>query len=255
MLATLNLTAICLYAVGLHRLWPGRARSLPKWVVAFTWLAHAGVVAWAWLDPQTSLGLVNIANTVSLVMVGIVALSSVRLPIASLYVLLFPISILTLTSSLLVTPGNSGVATQSSLLILHILISLTAYSALMMAACQSILLAVLEKRLKEGRAVTWLPALETMEQLLINMLWIGLALLTISIASGFVFLDDLFEQRVVHHTVITSASWLVYLAFLVGRYFFGWRGLTAVRWTLVAFTLLVVGYLGSKFVLEFVIQP
>jgi ABC-type uncharacterized transport system permease subunit len=74
--------------------------------------------------------------------------------------------------------------------------------------------------------------------------------LTLAILSGFLFLDDLFAQRVVHHTVLAIASWFVYATLLVGRQLLGWRGSTAVRWTLIAFSLLVLGYFGSKFVIE-----
>ena len=68
-------------------------------------------------------------------------------------------------------------------------------------------------------------------------------------------LDSLrrFHRQVLHHIVLTSLSWLVYVFFLAGRHLFGWRGLTAVRWTLLAFSLLVLGYLGSKFVLEYLL--
>lgn len=41
---------------------------------------------------------------------------------------------------------------------------------------------------------------------------------------------------------------------LVGRRRAGWRGRTAVRWTLAGFALLVLAYLGSKFALEFVLR-
>jgi ABC-type uncharacterized transport system permease subunit len=93
-----------------------------------------------------------------------------------------------------------------------------------------------------------------MEHLLVAMLWIGLVLLSASILSGYFFFEDILARQVAHHIVLTSLSWCVYVFFLAGRYLFGWRGLTAVRWTLVAFSLLVLGYLGSKFVLEFLLQ-
>jgi len=86
------------------------------------------------------------------------------------------------------------------------------------------------------------------------MLWTGIALLSISIISGFAFLDDMFAQRVVHHTVLSSAAWVMYTGLLVGHRLLGWRGTTAVRWTLIAFVLLLLGYFGSKFVLEIVLQ-
>ena len=53
--------------------------------------------------------------------------------------------------------------------------------------------------------------------------------------------------------VLTTLSWLVYTGFLTGHHLFGWRGVTGVRWNLAAFALLLLGYLGSKFVLEYLL--
>ena len=100
----------------------------------------------------------------------------------------------------------------------------------------------------------FVPSLETMDRLLIAMLWWGLGLLSISILTGFFFLEDIMAQRVAHHVVITTLSWAAYVVFFIGRIAFNWRGTLAVRWTLVAFSLLVLGYAGSKFVVEYVLS-
>ena len=126
-----------------------------------------------------------------------------------------------------------------------------------MAACQSVLVAVLEYRLhrkKTIRLLRVLPPLQTMESLLFSLLWAGIVVLTLAIGSGFLFLEDMFAQRVVHHTILAIASWGVYAVLLAGHRLFGWRGTTAVRWTLIAFTLLVLGYFGSKFVIEVLLE-
>ena len=93
-----------------------------------------------------------------------------------------------------------------------------------------------------------------MEALLFQWLWAGVALLTISIASGIAFRSDQFSNQVSqHHTVFSIASWVVYAALLTGHRRFGWRGATTTRWTLVAFFLLMLGYFGTKFVIEFLL--
>ena len=48
-------------------------------------------------------------------------------------------------------------------------------------------------------------------------------------------------------------SWLTFAALLVGRHLYGWRGRTALRWTLAGFVLLLLAYVGSRFVLEVVL--
>jgi ABC-type uncharacterized transport system permease subunit len=93
-----------------------------------------------------------------------------------------------------------------------------------------------------------------METLLFSLLWTGLAVLSVAIASGFAFLDNMFAQHVAHHTILSSLSWVMYVVLLAGHKLLGWRGVSAVRWTLIAFALLVLGYFGSKFVLEILLQ-
>jgi ABC-type uncharacterized transport system permease subunit len=64
----------------------------------------------------------------------------------------------------------------------------------------------------------------------------------------------MFEQRVVHHTLLSLASWMLYASLLAGHRLLGWRGTTAVRWSLIAFGFLVLAYFGSKFVIEVLLE-
>jgi ABC-type uncharacterized transport system permease subunit len=204
-----------------------------------------------YLGIQTSLSLV------SWIMLVILLLANLRLPLSNLLILVLPVAIVGVIS-LLTAPPESGLhlATLGDPLIWHIFVSIVAYSVMFMAACQSVLLAVVEHRLKHKRTrlLRLLPPLQTMETLLFDLLWAGIVVLTMAVASGFFFLDDMFEQRVVHHTVLTLASWVLYAVLLAGHHVLGWRGTTAVRWTLIAFSLLVLGYFGSKFVIEVLLE-
>lgn len=255
-----SFAAVVLYAAGFYLRWRRReAQANSKLALLLpvgALLAHGLVCYGLVFTPYgIDLSVVAVSNLVAFVLVLVVALANLRLPVENLYIFLFPISMVTVVAALMVEPGAVPLQDITPTLLAHILISLAAYSALMMAAVQSIMLAFQERHLKTpGKpALTLLPPLETMEHLLVAMLWIGLGLLSASILSGYLFLEDVFQRQVLHHIVLTSMSWCVYVFFLAGRYLFGWRGLTAVRWTLVAFSLLVLGYLGSKFVLEYLL--
>ncbi|MDP4917088.1 MAG: cytochrome c biogenesis protein CcsA, partial [Haliea sp.] len=63
-----------------------------------------------------------------------------------------------------------------------------------------------------------------------------------------------FAQHLVHKTVLTLIAWVVYSTLLWGRYQLGWRSQTAVRFTLGGFIVLMLAFLGSKLVLELVLQ-
>lgn len=139
----------------------------------------------------------------------------------------------------------------------HIVASITAYGILTIAALQAISLATQEYALKNRKMrsiINTLPPLQTMEELLFEMLWLGIILLTISIATGYFFLEDIFAQHLAHKTVFTICSWVIFATLLWGRHKNGWRGKTAVRWTLSGFFILMLAYFGSKVVLEMILH-
>jgi ABC-type uncharacterized transport system permease subunit len=93
-----------------------------------------------------------------------------------------------------------------------------------------------------------------MESLLFEMIGAGFALLTLALVSGFAFLEDMLAQHLVHKTVLSTLAWLVFGALLIGRFRYGWRGKTAIIWTLSGFVILILAYVGSKAVLELILQ-
>lgn len=138
---------------------------------------------------------------------------------------------------------------------LHLLISMLAYSLFTIASLHVLLMAMLERRLHRGTlpaGLRTLPPLLTMETLLFRIIWTGFVMLSLTLASGVVFSEEVFGRaaRLNHKTVFGIVSWLVFAALLFGRHFYGWRGRVAVRWTLAGFLMLVLAYLGSKFVVE-----
>ena len=89
-----------------------------------------------------------------------------------------------------------------------------------------------------------------MESLLFEMIAAGFILLTLALISGFAFLQNMFAQHLVHKTVLSTLAWLVFGGLLLGRFRYGWRGRTAIIWTLSGFVILILAYFGSKAVLE-----
>ncbi len=255
-----GIAAILLYLAGtwLQARALAQNTSLPRWAVralVIPALVLHGIAALeTTMRPEgINLSLVSVASLTALIVLAMVLAAGIARPVHSLFVLLFPLSALALLASLFLQRQQPSAAGMSDALAVHALVSVLAWSVLAMAALQSILVGIAERNIRARShilALRILPPLETMEHLLFVMLWAGFAGLTVAIVSGFVYLDDMFAQRVVHHTLLSSASWVVYVVLLVGRLVFGWRGATAVRWTLSAFALLLLGYFGSKFVLE-----
>jgi ABC-type uncharacterized transport system permease subunit len=140
---------------------------------------------------------------------------------------------------------------------LHVLTSLLAWSMFAIASVQSLLLWIQDRHLhnrQPGGFIRALPPLQTMESLLFEFIGIGLLLLTGSLVSGFLFLEDMFAQHLVHKTVLSLLAWVIFAILLWGRYRFGWRGKKALHWTIGGFIVLLLAYFGSKAVLELILQ-
>jgi len=135
----------------------------------------------------------------------------------------------------------------------HIAVALVAYALFVVAALQALVLTGLEKQLHRGLTTTGgTPPLLTLERYLFRLIATGFALLTLTLASGILFSEQLFGKPVTftHKNVFSVAGWIVFAILLFGRWRYGWRGRIAVNWILAGTLLLVLGYLGSKFVLE-----
>ncbi len=140
----------------------------------------------------------------------------------------------------------------------HLVMALTAYSLFTIAALHALLMAVVEKHLHRPvppRLVTALPPLLILERLLFNLIGVGFVLLTLTLVSGALFAEELFGRPLPfnHKTVFGVTSWLVFAGLLIGRRIYGWRGRTAIYWTLAGFVFLLLAYVGVKFVLEVVL--
>ena len=84
------------------------------------------------------------------------------------------------------------------------------------------------------------------------MLGIAFLLLTASLATGLLVSEQFYGQwiRADHKTVFALLSWLIFGVLLIGRRVRGWRGAKATAWTISGFVMLLLAYVGSRFVLE-----
>lgn len=201
-----------------------------------------------------NLGLYASASLFSWLIALLLLAVSFAKPVLNAAAGLFPVAALTL----LLVVGLPSTAHQEGLtpgITVHILTSTLAFSLFAIAAMQAMLLARQNQALRRHHTrgiVQVLPPLTTMERILFELIWAGMLLLTASIVSGMIFLDNLFAQHLVHKTVLSFAAWIIFALLLTGHHIFGWRGAKAVRWTLGGCALLLLAYFGSKFALEVV---
>ncbi len=204
-----------------------------------------------------SLGFYNALSLISWVVVLLVLLVSSIKPADNLSIIFLPAAALALLLEL-VMPHTYILPEKFSIgLRLHILLSVTAYSLLTIAAVQAIILAVQEKQLHNKhpiRSMRLLPPMQTMEELLVQLLAIGFFLLSLSLSSGLMFVQDIFSQHLSHKVVFSFLAWIIFGLVLWGRWIWGWRGKKLIHWTLGGFSLLILAYFGSKLVYEFILS-
>ena len=200
-----------------------------------------------------NLGFFNAASLVGCLTALLLLASSLRQPLENLGIALLPMAALTIALMFAYPSQHLLDEIGHWQLDLHILLSILAYSLLVIAALQAVLLAVQDHQLRNrhpGGLIRALPPLQTMESLLFQLIATGFILLSLALLTGLFFLEDIFAQHLVHKTVLSLIAWAVFAILLWGHWRFGWRGRTAIRWTLGGFLFLMLAYFGSKLVLE-----
>ncbi|MCP3668708.1 MAG: cytochrome c biogenesis protein CcsA [Gammaproteobacteria bacterium] len=239
---------------------PGES-NLPR--IAGLGLGFFGLIAHAALlfeqiisEGGINLGFFGASSLIAWTILLLLLLSSLSKHVENLGILILPLAALSVYldqhfHSDLLLPGDAPWGLR-----IHVIVSLLAYSLLALASVQAVLLSIQDHQLHNrhpGGFIRALPPLQTMEKLLFEMIAMGFALLTLALLSGFMFLNDMFAQHIAHKTILSIIAWFVFGTLLWGRFKYGWRGQKALTWTLVGFVVLMLGYFGSKFVLELVL--
>lgn len=231
------------------------------------WLLHASSL---WLEVFVphglQLGFAMMLSCALWVSVAAYWLENRNFALDGLRILMLPNAALACILPLLFPGALVTFETKSALFGWHILIAILAYSSLTIAAFHAVLMALQESRLHvhpHQEKSSWfantldkLPALLTMEKLLFRLITFGFILLSLTVLSGIVFSEQLFGRamRWDHKTVFTLMSWGLFGVLLAGRAWRGWRGKTALGFTLAGFAALLLGYVGSRFVMEVILQ-
>lgn len=235
---------------------------------ALAWLLH-GAALWSdvIIAPETlRLGFAIMLSAAFWVSVAAYWLENRNFALDGLRILVLPAAVLAVILPIVFPGSVVPLEGKSHLFAWHIAVSMLAYGTLTVAAFHAVLMTIQESRLHlstGSRSQGWLaavidrlPALLTMEKLLFRMIGFGFVLLTLTVLSGIVFSEELFDQAFQwnHKTVFTMLSWVLFGLLLAGRRWQGWRGKTALSLTLSGFATLLLAYVGSRFVLEVVLH-
>jgi ABC-type uncharacterized transport system permease subunit len=156
-------------------------------------------------------------------------------------------------------PGQALHTASSFWLPLHWALGIASYGMFAAAVIHAALMTHAEKQIRMGNDIeSGLPLL-TLERLMFRFVWMGFVLLTLTLLVGVVFGEHLYgaagaHLKWDHKTVFSLLSWLTFAVLLIGRSRFGWRGRRAVRVLYAGAVLLLLAYMGSRFVLEVILD-
>jgi ABC-type uncharacterized transport system permease subunit len=247
---------------------PSTRQSVISLGVLAGWLVHGAALAADMFAPDAvRVGFAVMLSATLWLCVASYWLGNRTYAMDSLRVMVLPVATISVILPIIFPGALVPLVGKSNWFLAHIAVSILAYSTLTIAAFHAILMVLQETRLHPSAVrvvkIGWfaaaldrLPALLTMEKLLFRLITFGFVLLTLTLLSGVVFSEQLFGKAVKwdHKTIFSLLSWLLFGTLLVGRFWQGWRGKTALKFTLVGFVILVFAYVGSRFVLEVVLH-
>ena len=219
---------------------------------------HGLILYWEILvQAGLNLGFYHAFSLISWVIALLAVLTGLFRAMSNLVVIFFPVAALALLLEVALPSTNIIPGGIAAGLKMHILLSVTAYGLLSIGAVQALVLAFQEAQLRKKQPVTViniLPPMQTLEELLVQVLTIGFFLLSLSLATGLMFMHDMLGQHLSHKVVLSVLAWFIFAVVLWGRWARGWRGRKLIHWTLGGFASLLLAYFGSKLVLELILQ-
>jgi len=228
----------------------------PVALVLHAMLLHRGIVVAEGLN----LGVTNAVSLLVWLTALIYWLAGLAYPgLSGMQGLMAPIALSAVLLQGLVPARHIVTYTAQPLFTLHFAIAMLAYALVIVATVHALVMLAEEKWLHRGVMppfIKALPPLLEMEALLFRILLAAFILLTLTVVSGVFFSELLFDKplKFTHKNFFAILSWLTFGALLAGHHLRGWRGRKAVRWTLAGFFMLLLAYVGSKFVFEIVLQ-
>ncbi|AOW15317.1 cytochrome C assembly protein [Hydrogenophaga crassostreae] len=155
----------------------------------------------------------------------------------------------------LVFPGSHYPQLPSHWMPLHWALGIAAYGLIAAAVVHAWLMQRAEKAMRLGKMPETAMPILTLERLTFRFVGAGFVLLSATLLAGAWF-SEMINQQVVwnHKTAFSVLSWASMGVLLLGRWRLGWRGRTAVRMLYISAGFLLLSYVGSRFVLEVVLQ-
>jgi ABC-type uncharacterized transport system permease subunit len=242
------------------------ARSLlERWVLPAAVVLHGLSLFWPW-DEQFRFGFAKALSATMWIGLALLWFEGLSFRVDALRLLLLPLAIVGLLLPLGFPGMDFSARAHLPLFVPHLMVGTLAYGVLLLAVMHALLMIAVQWDLQrstsggnDGPLARWiagLPPLMALERLLFRLIGVGFVLLLLTTASGLLFSEQVFGTplRLDHKSVFSLVALGFFGVLLAGRRVHGWRGRIAMRFTLIGFGLLMLGYVGSRFVLEVVLK-
>jgi ABC-type uncharacterized transport system permease subunit len=253
--AVLSLAAALAYAVpavGAARLSERAARL----ALLAAWLLHAGALAAAWLRNPPHFGFAPALSVTAWLVLTVYGIEREMFPQLRVRWALSALGSAAVLLAL-VFPGSPLHVTASPWLPLHLALGVASYGLFGAAVLHAWLMTRAEKQIRQAAEPHAGVPLLTLERLTFRFATAGFVLLSATLLAGLFFGETLYGPghmaRWDHKTVFSVLAWVVFAFLLLGRTRFGWRGRKAVRVLYTGSILLLLAYVGSRFVLEVIL--
>ena len=252
-----GLVAMAAYAAAA---WPLASRGRwPEVALAIGWLAQAFALALDVLGvgsatPGARFGFAPALSTTMWIVLAVHTVESRMWPLPAVRrVLALAGAAAVLLAA--VFPGESRPHAGSAWLPLHWLLGVVSYGLLAVAVLHAWLLDTAERRLRNRAAAMAAPTpgalpLMQLERLTFRFVEVGFLVLTVALLLGAWMAPWHWD----HKTVFSLLGWATFAMLLGGRRWRGWRGRQATRWVYGGAVLLLLAYIGSRFVVEVILH-
>lgn len=250
----LALAAALAYAVPALMARRGPGADAARHALLAPWLLHGAVLVRSLWTPAPRFGFAPALSMTAWLVLTVYAVERQLFPQLQARWLLAGLGAATVLLALLF-PGQPLHVTASAWLPLHLALGLACYGLFAAAAVHAWLMTRAERQIRQAQDPHSGIPLLTLERVTFRLAGAGFVLLTATLLAGWLFGETLYGRtwHWDHKAVFSLLSWLTFAALLLGRARFGWRGRNAVRVLYAGSALLLLAYVGSRFVLEVVL--